>query len=87
MSNHGGKREGAGRKAGTGKYGEPTRAMRVPESLIKDVKEFVRLKRVKSTRIQFAERRSNTFHVAEELIRSFKVGGAIHDPVVRTYNY
>lgn len=51
MSNHGGKREGAGRKTGTGKYGEPTRAMRVPESLVKDVKEFVRLKRVKSTRI------------------------------------
>ena len=30
--NHGGPRQGAGRKTGSGKYGEPTRSMRIPVS-------------------------------------------------------
>lgn len=30
----GGKRQGAGRPHGSGKYGEPTRAIRIPESLV-----------------------------------------------------
>ena len=51
MGAHGGKREGAGRKAGTGKYGEPTQAMRVPASLVKDVKDFIQIKKVKRQRI------------------------------------
>ena len=50
MSAHGGKREGAGRKVGTGKYGEPTKAMRVPASLVKDVKDFIQLKKIKRQR-------------------------------------
>ena len=33
MGNHGGKRPGAGRKPGSGRYGEATVAVRVPESL------------------------------------------------------
>lgn len=33
MGNHGGKRPGAGRKLGSGRYGEATVAVRVPESL------------------------------------------------------
>ncbi len=51
MSSHGGKREGAGRKSGSGKYGEPTKALRVPASLVKDVKDFIRVKKVKRQRI------------------------------------
>lgn len=39
MSNeHGGKREGSGRKL---KYNEPTKALRVPESRILEIKEFL----------------------------------------------
>ena len=33
----GGKRQGAGRPPGTGRYGEPTKAIRVPQSLISSV--------------------------------------------------
>ena len=37
----GGKREKAGRPQGTGKFGVPTTAMRVPTHLVKEVLEFV----------------------------------------------
>ncbi len=37
----GGKRKGAGRKVGSGKYGEPTKPVRVPVSLIDKVKVFI----------------------------------------------
>ena len=33
-SSHGGARPGAGRPRGTGRYGEPTQPMRIPESLV-----------------------------------------------------
>ena len=38
---HGGKRHGAGRKPGLGKYGEPTTTERVPESRKQTVLDFV----------------------------------------------
>ncbi len=41
MSNRGGKRENAGRPRGQGKYGEPTVAMRVPESQGAIIREFL----------------------------------------------
>ena len=41
MSNHGGKRENAGRPRGQGKFGELTVAMRVPESQIAVVKDYL----------------------------------------------
>ena len=44
MSPRGGKREGAGRPAGSGKYREPTRAIRVPESLIGQIKRYAEAK-------------------------------------------
>lgn len=37
----GGKRQGAGRPTGQGKYGEPTQTMRVPMSRIQEVKRFL----------------------------------------------
>jgi DNA polymerase V len=37
---HGGKRDGAGRPKGGGIYGTATKAVRVPEDLIEDVKNF-----------------------------------------------
>lgn len=37
----GGPRAGAGRKAGTGSFGEPTRPMRVPESQVAQVLDFL----------------------------------------------
>jgi len=38
--NHGGKRDGAGRPKGQGKYGTTTKAIRVPEHLVEDVKNY-----------------------------------------------
>lgn len=38
---HGGKRAGAGRPKGTGRYGEKTLPIRVPESLIEDIRDYV----------------------------------------------
>jgi DNA polymerase V len=38
---HGGIREGAGRKAGTGKFGEPTSVLRVPVSQSAKIKDFL----------------------------------------------
>lgn len=37
----GGKRAGAGRPAGSGRFGEKTRAVRLPESMIESVQAFV----------------------------------------------
>lgn len=37
----GGKREGSGRPEGTGKYGEPTKLMRIPVSMVKDVEKMI----------------------------------------------
>jgi len=37
----GGKRDGAGRPHGSGKYGEPTRAIRVPHSLVEELQQFL----------------------------------------------
>lgn len=41
MSTHGGKRENAGRPSGQGKFGEPTKVMRIPESQTGTVKDFL----------------------------------------------
>ncbi|KUJ71572.1 LexA family transcriptional regulator [Thiomicrospira sp. WB1] len=40
-SNHGGARPGAGRKKGSGPYGEPTRVMRVPASKVAIIKHWL----------------------------------------------
>jgi DNA polymerase V len=37
----GGKRDGAGRPHGTGKYGEPTKAIRVPQSMVDSIQQFL----------------------------------------------
>lgn len=37
----GGKRKGAGRKKNSGRYGEPTKPVRIPVSLIDKVKLFI----------------------------------------------
>lgn len=44
MIQRGGKRQGAGRKAGSGKYGEPTELMRIPKSLVKSIRKQIKLK-------------------------------------------
>ena len=41
FSNRGGHRTGAGRKAGSGSYGEATAAMRIPLSLLPVVKAWL----------------------------------------------
>lgn len=38
---HGGKRAGAGRKPGSGLYGEPTKVIRVPESKVAELKNWL----------------------------------------------
>ncbi len=40
----GGKRKGAGRPKGSGMYGEPTQLIRVPVSLVQEVKDYILLK-------------------------------------------
>ncbi|RUP36160.1 MAG: translesion error-prone DNA polymerase V autoproteolytic subunit [Acinetobacter sp.] len=40
MIKHGGKRNGAGRPKGQGVYGTSTKAIRVPEHLVEDIKDF-----------------------------------------------
>jgi len=40
-SGHGGRRPGAGRPRGQGRYGEPTRPLRIPESLVADVQDLL----------------------------------------------
>lgn len=55
MGGHGGKRDGAGRKPGSGKYGESTTAVRIPDSLLSEVEEFIRLKNLKSPGIPLYE--------------------------------
>jgi DNA polymerase V len=43
MSNaHGGPRKGAGRPKGQGKYGEPTKSVRIPVSKVEDVYAFLK---------------------------------------------
>lgn len=44
MSSWGGKRSGGGRPLGSGRYGVPTKALRVPEHLIPDIQRFVEYK-------------------------------------------
>ncbi|MBX9726329.1 MAG: hypothetical protein K2X09_03595, partial [Rickettsiales bacterium] len=44
---HGGKRQGAGRPKGTGRFGEITERVRVPASLVGDVIRFVESKAFK----------------------------------------
>ncbi|MCE7915138.1 MAG: peptidase S24 [Nitrosomonas sp. PRO4] len=51
MSNHGGKRENAGRPLGQGKFGEPTVTMRVPESQKATIKSFLEALQRKRARI------------------------------------
>ncbi|MPQ76976.1 LexA family transcriptional regulator [Hydrogenovibrio sp. JE_KL2] len=50
---HGGAREGAGRKKGSGTYGEPTKVMRVPESKVSVIKDW--LEEVSGSEQQVAE--------------------------------
>jgi len=44
MSPRGGKREGAGRPSGSGLYKETTKAIRVPSSLINQIKRYAQVK-------------------------------------------
>lgn len=39
---HGGARRGAGRPQGQGRYGEPTKVVRIPQSKVADVLQFLR---------------------------------------------
>lgn len=41
---HGGKREGAGRPSGSGKFKEVTKVMRIPESMVSGVRTYVESK-------------------------------------------
>jgi DNA polymerase V len=47
--NWGGARQGAGRKKDTGYYGEPTKVMRIPQSRVYDIKDYLR--RTKSNNV------------------------------------
>lgn len=57
-STHGGKRVGAGRPKGQGRYGEPTRPLRVPESLVPDVQDLLSLYRRHKERVKSASSRA-----------------------------
>ena len=51
MGSHGGKRAGAGRKAGSGKYGENTQLLRIPDSMVDEVRCFIECKQIASEKI------------------------------------
>lgn len=42
---HGGKRQGAGRKSGTGRFGEPTKVVRIPQSKVPAIKAWLKLQK------------------------------------------
>jgi len=44
---HGGQRPGAGRKSGTGRFGEPTQPVRVPVSLLPDIQTLLDARKAK----------------------------------------
>jgi len=46
---HGGSREGAGRKKGSGKFGEPTKVMRVPQSKVSAIQAWLNLQKNTNT--------------------------------------
>ncbi len=46
-NNHGGKRDGAGRPKGTGKYGDETTVIRIPVNEVSNVRDFLHAKRDK----------------------------------------
>jgi len=48
---HGGERTGAGRKKGSSVYGETTKAIRVPESMIPEVKVMLSQRKLQSTEL------------------------------------
>ena len=52
MGNHGGRRRGAGRKHGTGKYGEVAKPVRVPVSLVEDVRDFIDARNTRRTEMR-----------------------------------
>jgi len=59
---HGGLREGAGRKKGSGKFGEPTKVMRVPQSKVAAIQAWLNLQnRQQSNQAlnQFAKNQAN----------------------------
>ena len=76
----GGKRTGAGRPKGTGKYNEETRVMRVPESRVMAVKSFLRAKPLTaplySSRVQAGSPTPGDDHVEAQL--------NLHDHLIRT---
>ena len=45
---HGGVREGSGRKKGSGKFGEPTKVMRIPQSKVSAIQAWLNLQNTKS---------------------------------------
>jgi DNA polymerase V len=47
---HGGLRPGAGRKSGTGTYGEPTIPLRIPEGAVASVHDFLAMYQLRKTR-------------------------------------
>ena len=51
MTNHGGKRPGAGRKPGSGKFGETTTAIRVPVSQVPVIYDFIAAHKQKDLRV------------------------------------
>ena len=57
---HGGARSGAGRPKGSGKYKEPTKAIRVPESSIAHIKNF--LVNYHDSAASQAEKQTNDIH-------------------------
>ncbi len=74
----GGKRNGAGRPKGTGKFGEPTKAVRLPVSQIEPVMEFVEQKcnkKINDQNEEGANRNDSPLTKAEQ--KQFRAVGAL----------
>ena len=60
---HGGFRLGAGRKAGTGRYGEPTRVMRVPVSKVINIERYINRQQLQNADTFFTVRIEGKQHL------------------------
>ena len=74
-SGHGGKRPGAGRPPGTGPYGEPTRPMRIPESLVVPIRALL------EKRTEAAEAERNALPAGDNILTPDFTSEALHLPL------
>ncbi len=72
---HGGRRPGAGRPPGSGPYGEPTRPMRIPESMVVPIRELL------ERRMEAAEAARDTVPAGDNILTPDFTSETLHLPL------